>query len=56
MDDRERLCEFVSGGRASGLWPDVVLFGLVMLGCILGLLWTIVCPVVGMLYMLGYLT
>lgn len=56
MGDRERLREFVSGGRASGLWVDVVLFGLIILSGVLGLFWTIIFPVVGMLYMLGYLT
>jgi len=59
MDDKERLRVFVKGSGGSPgahMWADVVLLGLLMLVCIFGLLWTIVFPVVGMLYMLGYLT
>lgn len=39
----------------SGL-PDVVLLLLIFLAVVIGALWVIVFPAVGMLYMLGYLT
>lgn len=39
----------------SGL-PDAMMLLLMFLTVVMGAIWTIVFPVVGMLYMLGYLT
>jgi hypothetical protein len=57
MDDTERLRTFVNGRAvARDCLTDLMLFLLIIMSALFSLFWMIVFPVVGMLYMLGYLT
>lgn len=36
--------------------PDAIVFMMLFIACVIGFFWSMILPVVGMLYMLGYLT
>jgi hypothetical protein len=36
--------------------PEVIVLMMLFIACVLGFFWSLILPVVGMLYMLGYLT
>ena len=36
--------------------PEAIVLMMLFIGCVIGFFWALILPVVGMLYMLGYLT